>query len=59
MAFQLAVCAEMVAPAFFQAPRPPSRWATGIKPMSCAVLVASAERQAPAQKKMNLLPLWK
>ena len=39
--------------------RPPSRWATGIRPMSCAVLVASAERQAPAQKKMNLLPLWK
>ena len=46
-------------PAFFQALSPPSRWATGIRPMSCAVLVASAERQAPAQKKMNLLPLWK
>ena len=46
-------------PAFFQAPKPPSRWATGVRPMSCAVLVASAERQAPAQKKTNLLPLWK
>ena len=34
-------------------------WATGVSPMSCAVLVASAERQAPAQKKMNLLPVWK
>src|ERR1700738_3985696 len=27
--------------------------------MSLAVLVASAEREAPAQKKMNLLPVWK
>ena len=46
-------------PAFFQAPKPPSRCATGVSPMSCAVLVASAERQAPAQKNTNLLPLWK
>ena len=46
-------------PAFFQAPKPPAMWATGVSPMSCAVLVASAERQAPAQKKMNLLPVWK
>ena len=29
------------------------------QPMSCAVLVASAERQAPAQKNTNLLPVWK
>ena len=46
-------------PAFFQAPKPPSRCATGVSPMSCAVLVASADRQAPAQKNTNLLPLWK
>ena len=44
------------APAFFQAPKPPSIWHTGVKPMSCAVLVASAERRPPAQKNTNLLP---
>ena len=42
-------------PADFQAPKPPSMWATFSSPMSCAVFAARAERQPPAQKKMNRL----
>ena len=42
-------------PASFQALKPPSTWATGLSPMSCAVLAASAERRPPAQKNTNLL----
>src|SRR5690606_21370492 len=45
--------------AFFQAPKPPSICMTGSSPMSCAVLVANAERSPPAQKKMKVLPLAK
>jgi hypothetical protein len=36
-------------PASIQALMPPSRCATGVRPMSCAVLAASADRHAPAQ----------
>ena len=43
-------------PAAFHAVKPPSMCLTGSSPMSCAVLVASAERQPPAQKNTKLLP---
>ena len=42
-------------PAFFQAPKPPLIWATGLRPMRCAICAASAERMPPAQKKTNFL----
>ena len=42
-------------PASFQALKPPRMWATGLSPMSCAVLAASAERRPPAQKNTNFL----
>ena len=42
-------------PASFQALKPPRMWATGFRPMSCAVLAASAERRPPAQKNTNFL----
>src|SRR5665811_369914 len=37
-------------PSFFQAPKPPLIWATGLRPMRWAVCAASAERKPPAQK---------
>ena len=46
-------------PASRQAVKPPPRCATGFRPMSCAVLAASAERQPEAQWKMNFLSCWK
>ena len=42
-------------PAIFHAPKPPMMWATGLRPMSCATLVASTERMPPAQKNTNFL----
>src|SRR3974390_1160000 len=42
-------------PAFFQAPKPPSIWATGMRPMRCAVCAARAERNPPAQKNTKRL----
>src|SRR4051794_40601955 len=46
-------------PASRQAAKPPAMWATGFRPMSLAVLAASAERMPPAQWKMNFLSSWK
>ena len=43
-------------PAFFQAAKPPSISQTGSSPICWATSVASAERQAPLQKKTNSLP---
>src|SRR5512134_157002 len=43
-------------PAFFQALKPPSISQTGSSPICWAVSAASAERQAPLQKKTNSLP---
>src|ERR1043166_899604 len=42
-------------PAFFQPPKPPRMWATGLSPMRWAACAASAERQPPAQKNTNRL----
>ena len=42
-------------PASRHAEKPPPIWATGLRPMSCAVAAASAERQPPAQKKTKRL----
>ena len=42
-------------PASCQAPKPPSIWATGFRPISFAVAAASAERMPPAQKKTKRL----
>lgn len=42
-------------PCFFHSPKPPAIWATGCKPISCAVRAASAERQPPPQKKTKRL----
>ena len=46
-------------PASRQAAKPPPICATGFRPMSLAVLAASAERMPPAQWKMNFLSSWK
>src|SRR5690349_826977 len=47
------------APASRHAVKPPPRCATGLRPISCAVLAASAERQPDAQWKTNFLSCWK
>ena len=46
-------------PASHQAVKPPPMWQTGARPMSCAALAASAERQPMEQKNTNRLPDWK
>ena len=43
-------------PAAFQAVKPPSSSVTPSSPICCAVSAASADRQAPLQKKTNSLP---
>src|SRR5204862_480550 len=54
-AFGLSAGASTGPPAAFQAPNPPAIWATGARPIRCAVCAASAERWPAAQKNTNRL----
>src|SRR5688572_3206530 len=46
-------------PASRHAVKPPPMWATGVRPISCATLAATADRQPLAQWNTNFLSSWK